>query len=420
MTVSTTLNSPIKNALDAVTHVNPYPWYENLRKNAPVYFDPALKLWIASSSAAVAAIFENANCGVRPASEPVPAAIAGTPAGEVFSHLIRMNEGVRHDAPKLAIERALGAVDAQKLQQRTIFHTKAHSSIDAIGMSNMPQFSAVLNDAIFRLPLYVLAELMGFSQDELPKVVDWMRDFVSCLSPLSTLAELSNASEAATQLLMRFDALLASVQFSDYDSNHTTLVGQVQAQYKFFNFSDRKALLSNLVGLLSQTFEATAALIANSITTLIAHPELMTDLQANTKKFSKTINMLVEEVCRYDAPIQNTRRYVFKDTEIFGVNLKTGDVVLILLGSANRDAALNEHPDEFVIQRESRNYFSFGRGNHTCPGRRIALTIASSILCSWLSLGLSTTLQNNLNRLTWTYRLSVNARIPHFSATKTN
>jgi hypothetical protein len=74
-------------------------------------FDAPRKLWIASSAASVKAVLGNPACHVRPPAEPVPAAIVGSAAGEVFGHLVRMNEGVRHDAPKLALQRFLAGVD---------------------------------------------------------------------------------------------------------------------------------------------------------------------------------------------------------------------------------------------------------------------------------------------------------------------
>jgi hypothetical protein len=72
-----------------------------------------------SSAASVKEVLGNPACRVRPVAEPVPAAIVGSPAGEVFGHLVRMNEGLRHDAPKLALQRFLAAVDLDRVQART-------------------------------------------------------------------------------------------------------------------------------------------------------------------------------------------------------------------------------------------------------------------------------------------------------------
>lgn len=403
--------TPIRNAVDAATHANPYAWYADVRRNAQLFFDPTLKLWVASSAAAIAAVFSHANCRVRPAREPVPLGFAGGAAGDVFRQLVRMNDGPPHDGPKLVLERALGDVDLHQLWQRVAALIQEDATLNAPTVN----VAEALNDAIIRLPVYAVADLLGFTAQDLPGVAAWMRDFVACLSPLSSPAQLSAAHEAAAALLKRFEELLANSAMSCGGAVSTTLLSRVQAHATQTGWADRQAVLCNLVGLLSQTFEATAGLIGNAVVALATRPDLLTALQANPQACSDTARLLVEEVCRFDAPIQNTRRFVAHDTEIFGRKLRADDTVLLLLGSANRDTALNARADEFLLRREQRNYFSFGRGSHACPGQQIALTIAASALASWLQAKPSPLSPHTpLQRLTWTYRPSVNARIPCF------
>src|ERR1700730_9947136 len=94
----------------AVTHRDPYPYYARLVAERPLYFDPDLGLWVASSAEAVAAVLASERCRVRPPAEPVPAAIAGTPAGEVFRRLVRMTDGEAHGPLKQAVSAALAGV----------------------------------------------------------------------------------------------------------------------------------------------------------------------------------------------------------------------------------------------------------------------------------------------------------------------
>lgn len=411
MTTLKTSMTPIRNAVDAATHADPYAWYAELRSNAPLFFDPNLKLWIASSAAAVSAVFAHADCRVRPAHEPVPLGMAGGAAGEVFRQLVRMNDGERHDEPKRVLERALGEVDLVRLSQRVA----ALARDDAPLRAPAPQWADALNEAIFRLPLYAVADLLGFMRQDLPQLAIWMRDFVACLSPLSTPVQLGTAHEAAAALLLRFEDLLANSAKPRHATVDTCLVSRVQAHATQAGWADRQALLCNLIGLLSQTFDATAGLIGNAVVALATRPDLLAELPAHPQAGSDTTRWLVEEVCRLDAPIQNTRRFVARDMELAGRTLRAGDTVLLLLGSANRDAALNARADEFLLQRAQRKYFSFGRGKHACPGQQIALTIAASALAGWLPAAPSPLPQPaHLQALSWTYRPSVNARIPCF------
>ena len=146
----------------------------------------------------VSEVFASQACRVRPVAEPVPATLDGLPAGEIFSHLVRMTDGSRHDQPKLALERALAAIPTSEVEART-----RHAATRAVPTSLDP---AALNTWVFDTPIAVVSNLLGFSADEQLAIVDWTRQFVACLSPLSTPEQLSTASVAAAQLS---DAFLA-------------------------------------------------------------------------------------------------------------------------------------------------------------------------------------------------------------------
>lgn len=121
------------------------------------------------------------------------------------------------------------------------------------------------------------------------------------------------------------------------------------------------------------------------------------------------IDDLLAEVQRFDPPVQNTRRFVAAPCEIEGVSLNTGDAILVLLASANRDPQLNEQPDTFILERPQRRSFTFGAGRHQCPGQPLAMHIASSTVSELLRQGMA------LDSLAWSYRPSLNGRIPLFS-----
>ena len=80
----------------AVTHPDPYPYYANLVAERPLYRDASLGLWVAAGAAAVTSVLKSEAGRVRPPAEPVPRALVGTPAGEIFRHLVRMNDGANH------------------------------------------------------------------------------------------------------------------------------------------------------------------------------------------------------------------------------------------------------------------------------------------------------------------------------------
>ncbi|SEA72994.1 cytochrome P450 [Variovorax sp. YR216] len=381
-----TPTSPPSDAIAAVTHPNPYPWYAALRSGPALVRDERLRLWVASRADVVRDLLTNDALRVRPVAEPVPPAIAGTPAGEVFGQLVRMNEGDAHATHKPVLQRALAGLDL----------VSAHEAALRIA-AQVPD--APLPDFCLSYPVGAVAHLLGFADDELPALSNWMRDFVACLSPLSTPAQLDAASSAAAALMARFERL-ANARAAP----HGSLLAAVQAEA---SAPRSRTLRANLVGLLFQTCEATAGLLGNSLAALAREPDLRRKLASRWD----LLPALVEEVARHDPSVQNTRRFVARSTIVDGTVLAPGDAVLLVLAAANRDPALNPAPATFELMRTHRQTLGFGYGPHACPGQALAFTIAAAGLQALLSSGLGT---ESLLARGWDYQPSVNARIPRF------
>jgi cytochrome P450 len=385
-----------ENIFAASAHRNPYPYYAALAAGPALVFDAPRKLWIAGGAGSVKAVLDNPACRVRPVSELVPAAIVGSAAGEVFGHLVRMNEGPRHDAPKLALQRFLAAVDLDRVQART----------EALALQAAGQVAlrgAALSRWAFEVPVMAVADLLGFGEAELPQVALWMADFVACLSPLSTPAQLAAAGEAASALLARFSRLAQASA-----TQPGSALARLQHEAAQAGWHDAQALLCNAVGMLSQTYEATAGLVGNSIVALATQPGL---LDAMGREPGKLLQM-VHEVSRHDPAIHNTRRFVAEATQMAGVSLQPGDVVLLVLAAAGRDPACSAKCDEFLLERPDRVVPGFGHGAHQCPGQALACAIAVAALKALLVSGRL----KDAASFSWDYRPSMNARIPVFTA----
>jgi cytochrome P450 len=381
------------NPIKAVTHRDPYPYYARLLAGPPLYFDEELRLWVAARATMVSEVFASQACRVRPVAEPVPAALDGLPAGEIFSHLVRMTDGNRHAQPKLALERALAAIPTSEVEVRA-----RHAATRALPPSLDP---VALNAWVFNTPIAVVSNLLGFSADEQSAIVDWTRQFVACLSPLSTPEQLSTASAAAAQLRSRLHSLLDSIE-PDSDN----LISSVQDQAASVGWVDNASIVANLIGLLSQTYEATAGLIGNAIVALARRPAFLGEVWVLTDGWDQ----LVHETSRYDSPVQNTRRFVVKPTTIGGVDLAPGAIVLLVLAAANRDSHQNPEPERFRLERPDRCVFSFSRGAHACPGEVLARTIAATALSALFD----AMPDGALASLAWTYKPSTNGRLPIF------
>ncbi len=382
-----------RNALEAPAHIDPYPYYARLLAGAPLHYDSELHLWIASRAAIVCEVFGCGACRVRPATEPVPIALVGLAAGEIFCRLVRMTDGASHHRPKLALERALASLAPAEveLRARRIAKLAAPRSADPEALSAF----------ILDTPVAVVADLLGFADDERMKVAAWTREFVACVSPLSTSAQLAAASNAASLLQFRMQSLLRATP-----AGSGSLLAQVRADAATVGWDDSAAIIANLVGLLSQTYEATAGLIGNALVALATQPRLLDEVLARKDGWDQ----LVHETSRYDSPVQNTRRFVVDSTRIAGVDLAPQSTVLLVLAAANRDPEANPRPGEFHLDRPNRCVFSFSRGAHACPGQALARGIARAAL----SVLYETLRLDWLERMPWCWRPSANVRLPMF------
>lgn len=374
----------------AATHADPYPYYATLREGPPLAWHDALRVWVASRADVVAQVLQaHGPLRVRPAAEPVPRAIVGSAAGEVFGHLVRMNDGAAHAADRPALQRGLAGLDLNAVREAALWVAQ-----------RVPR-EQPLSDTLFSMPVRAVAHLLGFADEALPQVDRWMRDFVACVSPLSTAAQLQGASAAASELMTRFEALVAAAP-----PRRGSLLEGVLAGVPAESAAPSRALLANLVGLLSQTCDATAGLLGNSLVALMRKPALRAETRTRDG-----LQAIVEETARHDPSVQNTRRFAVEPVTIAGTTLAAGDAVLVLLASANRDPGFNPEPDRFVLVRAQRRMLGFGHGMHACPGQALACTLAAA--------GLEALLQRapdlEAQRLRgWGYRPSANARIPVF------
>jgi cytochrome P450 len=315
---------------------------------------------------------------VRPLHEPIPRPLLGSPAGELFGRLMRMNDGAGH--------LPLRAAFAPVLAQTKIEHA-ARACAGAMAEDLRLQNDARSIDRwIARVPVASVAALLGFPPNERAALVDHVERFVQALSPLATSEQHAAAGPAALALLERARELAADPPPHGFAARLVGAAGDL----------DRTVVAANLIGLLTQTFEATAGLLGNALLSLARRP----DLDATLRENRLSLRQHVTEVARADPSIHNTRRFAAANCSIAATSLRTGDAVLVLLAAANcaapsADAALGH---------------GFGHGRHGCPGADLACDIAAHALGVVLDAGFDfASLPTAV-----AYRPSVNARIPVF------
>ena len=184
-----------RDALEAVTHADPYPYDRSLREAQPLFFDAGLGLWVASSHAAVYAALRHPALCVRPPDEPVPKALQGGVAGQVFAQLVRMTDGDFHAVHKPGVE-----LDARRWQ----LADAARAAEDAV-QDLVPRLA--VNDFLTALPVHTMARLLGVPASEREPTCRWVAQFTQGIASGAGAQAVARAHQAAEALMAQGQAL---------------------------------------------------------------------------------------------------------------------------------------------------------------------------------------------------------------------
>ena len=379
-------------AIAAVSHPHPYPYYASLVAEKPFFFDETLDTWIASSAEAVTAVLTSDLCGVRPAGETVPQKLVGSEAGDVFRHFVRVNDGHDHRRVKQAVAAAIGSIKAPLVMGKTFKYARSLLQANGLPATFTHQLSS-----------YVIADLLGVSAGQLRWMSGLIHDFVRCVATESSATVVERGKVAAEQLSSFFRSLLDELDVQSSSS----LLAAVRRELLQAGCDDADVAVANAIGFLFQAYEASAGLIGNCLLALSAERDVR-DAASGDRGLSPSF---VAEVIRYDSPVQNTRRYAHRSGSILGAPIRSGEAILVLLAAANRDPKANARADSFEVDRRDRRTFTFGLGPHACPGEILASTIALEGAACVIRSGVDVASLAKSVR----YRRSPNVRSPEFA-----
>ena len=224
----------------------------------------------------------------------------------------------------------------------------------------------LLADFAYPLPVRIICDLLGVPHDDQDRFKGWSTSLARGLDPdfLLTPEVMAERDDAVLQFAAYFFELLAERRRSPGDD----LLSRLVAVEDDGSVLSEGEMLSTCILLLVAGHETTVNLIAGGAVALLDHPD-------QRRRFADQPDLqrpAVEEMLRYVSPVQLTGRSFIEDVEIGGVTVRAGDFAMLLLGTANRDAAQFPDPDRFDIARTPNNHLGFGFGIHHCLGAPLA------------------------------------------------
>ena len=210
----------------------------------------------------------------------------------------------------------------------------------------------------------IIGKLLGVPENDHLEFLDWSHKIVKMYDFEVTNENANNAEEAARQFI-EYTQNLLDKRREDPQDDMITRLSQVSEDN---NFLTDDQIICTVILLLNAGHEATVNTLGNGLHALLTLNKSFEEVKNETED----INDVVEELIRYDSPLQFFQRYALEDTEIGGHTISKGSKVAILLGSANRDPRVFESPDQINFKRKMKDHSSWGGGIHFCIGTHLA------------------------------------------------
>ncbi len=347
---------------------NPYPFYDRARKAGPVFFWEDYGMPAVASAAGVNALMRDRRLGREvPASQarPIPPHLA--PFYAVEAHSMLELEPPRHTRLRGLVLRAFTSRRIAALEPEIAALT--HRLVDELPegpFDLLPGFAQ-------RLPVIVIARLLGVPEEMAPDLLRWSNAMVGMYQAGRTRAMEEAAATAAADFSAFLRGYVEERRARPADDLITHLIA-AEAEGERLSTDE---MIATCILLLNAGHEATVHTLGNGVKALLEHG---TPAEALAPE---AIEGTVEEILRFDPPLHLFTRHAYEDVEVMGVTLPAGTEVALLLGAANRDPQVWPRPHRFDPARPVKPHLAFGVGLHFCVGAplaRLELQVALPIL----------------------------------------
>lgn len=353
---ATTLMTPECNA-------NPYPEYDRLRAQSPIFFGQEA----GSSAGGLWALLRYDDVyGALADHETFSSASTGGSSSNSSMRLVLLNDDPpRHTRFRKLVNKAFTPRRIRELEPW--LGSVVNELLQAVDGGEYE----VVQNYTMPLPVMAIAELLGIPRDEYQTFKRWTDDALG-VHPRSP-----EERQQSTQEMMGYFGQMAAARREHGAEDLITAL--VEAEIEGEALEDWEVLGFCMLLLIAGN-ETTTNLMGNMIAFLSQRPELWSRLREDRS----LIPQLIEEMLRYESPVQVLFRRTTRDVELNGVTVPADQRVGVFYGAANRDPGEWEEPGEFVLERDLHAHVGFGHGTHYCLGSPLARAEARITLNAWL------------------------------------
>ena len=337
---------------------NPYAFYQKMAEENPVYWDQTNKIFAVYSYEFCVAILKNENAHIPafpPNSNLNPFVL------KIITNLARLSDGIRHTIAK---ETAM-----------VLFSNMKTIGIDAI-IKELLRKDFPLNqidwvDSVCKkLPVLTILKSFDFEEEDCHFIIQNIALLLKVMKPEKTAEETKMLNDLSEKIYVMTEENILKLPF------YENLLHKISLSYTLSQEEVMSVCVSNLIGLLIQSYDAGRGLLSNS---LLQFFSIKNNFQNQTDKIF--IEKIVTETLRFDPPIHNTRRIAVENIELNRFTIKKDDLILVNLAAANRDTDQFKNAMTFDIERENNNeHLTFGIGGHMCLAKYYSVHLATEAL----------------------------------------
>lgn len=364
---------------------DPYRYYAALRMHDPIHaIGPGQ--WLLTRYDDVAQIYREPTASSDKKREFAPKLGEGTPIFEHHTTSLVFSDPPLHTRVRRLI---LGAVNQRAIaRMEPGLVALVDELLDTLAERDVPD---LIDHFAAEIPLEVIGNLLDVPHAERGPLREWSLAILSALEPVPGEARLARANAAVTEFITYLRDLVARRRAKPGDPNVDVLTRLIQGEADGEDPDPQGAfgpgppraragsgrpvarlseteLFHNCIFLLNAGHETTTNLIGNGLHALLTHRDQWQRLQSEPA----LIGTAVDELLRYEAPLQLNNRQLTADVNLRGTVLPAGSFVTLGVGAANRDPAAFADPDRLDIARKPNLHAAFGHGAHACAGMNVA------------------------------------------------
>lgn len=355
---------------------DPYPIYARMLAEAPVHWSKSMGGWVVARYDDVSRYLRDPRLSasrLEPLAQLLPEDTRRrmAPVLDTASRWTLLLDPPEHTRLRSVTQKGFSPKVLQAVRPRV--ELLANSLLDAVQSKGEMELIA---DFALPLPAMVIADLLGAEPEDYPRFSGWSKSMARAFA----VSEFSDGfiDELNRSFLEMGDYLRRRIEDRRRARGHDLISHLLDVQQQGAPISDEE-IQAECMLLLMAGHETTVNLIGTSTRLLLQHPEQAQKLRDDPSLMPSAI----DEFLRYDGTVKWLTRMAREDMEIGGARIDAGDLVVPLVGAANRDPAQFPDPDRFDITRTQSRHIAFGIGPHFCEGAplaRIEMEIAMNTL----------------------------------------